>query len=103
MQYIFWLLFFVGIPTAILWAWQPKLLWKYRRTLLWAMFWALAFSIPWDIYALKTHIWLFPPEDNLGLLVFGLPVEEFIFMAASTLMIGSVTVIAKYYLTRNPL
>ena len=98
MQYIFWLIFFVWIPTVAIWTWQPQLLWKYRRTLAWAMFWSVVFSLPWDIYAVQTKIWFFPPEGNWGVFIYDLPIEEILFMTTSTLMVGSVAIVAKYRL-----
>ncbi|MCL4338091.1 lycopene cyclase domain-containing protein [Patescibacteria group bacterium] len=101
MSYTIWLSFFVFVPIIILWIWRFRLLWHYRRTLAYAMFFALVVSIPWDYFAIKNHIWYFPKEGNLGILVYGLPFEEFIFMASVTLLLGSIVIIMKYRTRRG--
>lgn len=96
MSYIVWLLVFIWIPTLLLWIFRFKLLWKYRKSLFWAMLFALVFSIPWDIFAVHNRIWYFPAGGNLGVWIFGLPVEEYLFMATVTLLVGSITILIKY-------
>jgi lycopene cyclase domain-containing protein len=60
------------------------------------MFFALVFSIPWDIFAVTNHLWFFPKEGNIGFLILGLPIEEYLFMTTVTLLIGSITILVKY-------
>lgn len=101
MQYLLWLSLFVWLPIAMIWGFNHALLWKYRRTLLYAMFFALVFSVPWDIYAVLTKIWFFPPEGNAGIFLLGLPIEEYLFITTTTLMLASVTIVAKYRLMKK--
>ena len=61
------------------------------------MFFSLVFSIPWDIFAIRNRIWIFPKEGNIGLFILDLPIEELLFMTTVTLLIGSVVVIVKYH------
>jgi len=62
MSYPLWLIFFLFIPSAILWFFYFKLLRRYWKTFLYAIFFALVFSIPWDTFAVKNNIWFFPKE-----------------------------------------
>lgn len=101
MTYLLWLIYFVWIPTSVIWLFQYKLLWKYKKTLLFAMTAALIFSIPWDLLAVKTNIWYFPQGHNLGLFIFSLPLEELLFMTTVTLLAGSVAIISKYTLDKK--
>jgi len=100
-MYILGLLIFAILPTLLLWLFNFKPLWKYKRTLLYAIFFALIFSIPWDIYAVRTDIWSFPKEGNVGIYLLGLPLEEYFFMALVTLLIGSMTIVLKYRFKRR--
>lgn len=61
------------------------------------MFFALVFSIPWDILAVTNKIWSFPKEGNIGFFILGLPIEELLFMTTVTLLIGSITIVVKYH------
>lgn len=96
MSYIIWLFFFVFVPIIILWSIRFNLLFRYRKSLVLAIFFALFVSIPWDYFAIRNHIWYFPKMGNLGLLVYDLPIEEFIFMASVTLLLGSLVIVLKY-------
>lgn len=97
MSYLFWLLLFIWLPTLVIWYFNFALLWKYRKTLLFAMFFALVFSIPWDIFAIQNKIWIFPKEGNIGFFILELPVEELLFMTTVTLLIGSIVILVKYH------
>lgn len=100
-MYLIWLLIFICIPTLIIWLLNFNLLWKYKKTLGHVIFFALVFSIPWDIYAVKTNIWMFPDEGNIGLNIGLLPIEEYLFMAFVSLLIGSIAIVLKYKLRRD--
>lgn len=97
MNYLIWLFVFIWIPTLILWFFNFQLLWKYRKTLLYAMFFALLFSIPWDILAVSNHIWFFPKGGNIGFWIGGIPFEEYLFIATVTLLAGSIMILIKYH------
>lgn len=99
MAYLIWLSIFVWLPTLLLFIFNFKLLWKYKITLLHVMFFALIFSIPWDLLAVNTHIWFFPTSNNLGIFIGGLPLEEYLFIICVALFAGCLTIIAKYRLS----
>lgn len=97
-MYLIWLLIFVLTPTFLIWLFNFNLLWRYKATLTHAIFFALVFSIPWDIYAVKSNIWSFPREGNAGIQIGILPLEEYLFMTLVTLLIASITITIKYRL-----
>src|SRR3972149_11459596 len=78
-SYLIWLSIFVWFPTLLLWIFNFKLLWKYKITLLHIIFFSLIITVPWDLLAVKTHIWIFPKGTNLGIFVGELPLEEYFF------------------------
>ena len=94
--YIKWLLIFVWLPTLILWITNFHFLKRYKRTLLFCIFWALVFSVPWDYWAIRTKIWVFPKDTNLGFLVSGLPFEEYLFIIFVTFEISTLTLVLKH-------
>jgi lycopene cyclase domain-containing protein len=59
-------------------------------------FFALVFSIPWDIFAGKNNIWFFPKEGNMGIYLGFIPLEEYFFYIGATFFAATITVIFKY-------
>ena len=94
-SYIFWLLIFVLIPTIILWVIYPFIIKKYYRTLILCSVGSLIFSIPWDIWAKKTNIWYWPRYKIIGVYLFGLPLEEYLFIIFATVFISTITLILR--------
>ncbi|MBI2547487.1 MAG: lycopene cyclase domain-containing protein [Candidatus Aenigmarchaeota archaeon] len=90
-----WLSLFVWLTTLVLWTFNFNVLKHYKKTLLLCIFFALVFSIPWDYLALKTGMWNFPKENNIGILLAGLPLEEFLFIIFVTLEVSTITLVLK--------
>ena len=95
MAYLHWLIIFVWLPLVILWTANWKYLARYKKTFLSCIGWALAFSIPWDLWAVQAQIWLFPQDTNIGLGIGGLPLEEYLFMIFVTMLISTITLLIK--------
>lgn len=96
LTYLKWLLIFVWLPTLILWITNFYFLKRYKKTLLSCIFCALVFSVPWDFWAIKTKIWVFPKDTNLDIWFGGLPLEEYLFIIFITLEISTLTLVLKY-------
>jgi lycopene cyclase domain-containing protein len=94
MDYLRWLTYCVWIPQLLLLATNFKIIVRYWRTILFCIFWALIFSVPWDLWAIGSNIWMFPPETNVGLW-FGLPLEEYFFIIFVTVLISSLTIVVR--------
>ena|SRR3989344_9162118 len=95
MVYIYWLTIFVWLPIIVLWVLNWEYLSHYKKTFLYCALWALAFSIPWDIWAVRAQIWSFPADTNIGLWVGGLPIEEYFFMIFVTILISTVVLLVR--------
>jgi lycopene cyclase domain-containing protein len=95
MTYIYWLSIFVWLPIIVLWAMNWTYLSRYTRTFLYCVIWSLLFSIPWDIWAVKAQIWIFPQNTNVGLQIGGLPLEEYFFMIFVTILISTVVLLLR--------
>lgn len=93
--YLIWLTIFVWVPIVGLWAYKPKVMWRYRKTLALCIFWALVFSIPWDVWAVRVNVWMFPADTNLGIILGSLPLEEYFFIIFVTLLVASFTLLLK--------
>jgi lycopene cyclase domain-containing protein len=93
--YLIWLAIFVWIPIFGLWAYKPKLMWRHRKTLGLCIFWALVFSVPWDIWSVRANVWVFPPDTNIGIIIGGLPLEEYLFFIFAALFVASLTLVLK--------
>lgn len=95
MVYIYWLSIFVWLPLIVLWAINWRYLLQYRKTFLYCVIWALIFSIPWDIWAVRADIWHFPQDTNVGFRISGLPLEEYFFMIFVTMLLSTVVLLLK--------
>lgn len=101
MNYIMWLTFAVWLPTAVLWAWKHRLLWRYKKTFLHLILLTFIISIPWDFFAVGNRIWFFPKEGTLGVIVGGLPLEEYLFMITVAFFAGTIVLLSKYQTIRR--
>ena len=101
MNYLVWLFLFVWSPLILMWVLNWRYLLQYKHTVLCCIGWALLFSIPWDVWAVRTQIWLFPSDTNVGFWIAGLPLEEYLFMIFVTMMISTVTLLLKRRLERR--
>ena len=68
---------------------------QYKRVFIYCIIWSLVFSIPWDIWAVRTQIWHFPSDTNIGLWIGGLPLEEYFFMIFVTLLVSTVVLLIR--------
>lgn len=93
--YLIWLAIFVWVPLIGLWAYKPKVMWRYRKTLCLCIFWALVFSVPWDLWAVRVKVWLFPADTNIGIILGSLPLEEYLFIVFVTLLVSTFTLLLK--------
>ncbi len=98
MAYPVWLVFFLIIPIGLLFLTQHRLLWHYRRTIGMCVLGALIVSVPWDIVAVRSHIWGFQPASNSGITLVKLPVEEYIFIILAAVFISAVSLVLRQQL-----
>ena len=92
LTYIIWLALFIGLPLVISLRWYP-LLWRQRRTLGWTTLGALVGGWAWDAWAVQFGVWFYDPSNIVNLWIFGLPLEEWLWISGVTLMFGALTVI----------
>jgi 15-cis-phytoene synthase/lycopene beta-cyclase len=78
-----------------------KYLLHYKKTLVYCVLSALIFSLPWDYWAIKTNVWFFPAEKIVGVWMFGVPLEEYLFIIFATLEICILTLFLKNMLTKK--
>jgi len=93
-SYPLWLLVFLILPLGLIWAFQFRILLKYRWPLLLTGLGCLAIAVPWDLSAVKDHIWYFSEPYILGVWLFGLPIEEYVYILFVALLSACVTVLA---------
>jgi lycopene cyclase domain-containing protein len=78
-----------------MWAFNFEYLRRYKKTFLLSIFCALVFSIPWDLWAVRSQIWSFPENTNLGFIIADLPLEEYLFIIFVTFEISSFALLLK--------
>ena len=92
-SYPLWLLLFSTPPLALIWIFKFQSLMKYKLVLALTIIGCLAIAVPWDILSVNDHIWYFSEPYILGVWLFGLPIEEYIYITFVALLSSSVTVL----------
>lgn len=91
MTYIEFLFIFTIVPIIILaFLLRKELNAHYIRTLLLVSAIAFAATALWDNYAVYSGIWMFPPEKTLGIYLWYVPLEEYMFFFLQTYLTGLV-------------
>jgi len=98
--YAKFLLLFFGIPLALLWATNYRLLWRYRRTIALAVVATFIFGTPWDMLSVVTRLWWYDVEPKLGWL-YVLPIEEYVFTLIYPLAMTSLVLVLRQRLLRE--
>lgn len=98
MTYIEFLLIFTVAPIIILlYLLRKELERSHILTLLLVSVIAFVATSAWDNFAVYSGIWLFPPEKTLGIYLFYVPLEEYMFFFLQTYTTGLVQL---FYLFR---
>lgn len=92
-SYLLWLLFFGVVPLAVLWFLHAGELKRHIRIIFLAPIGSLIFSFPWDYISIHERIWYFQTPYIAGLWIFGLPIEEYLFIVLITLLFASISVV----------
>jgi len=66
---------------------------KHKVVLVAVLVGCLAVSVPWDILSVENHIWYFSEPHIVGLWLWGLPVEEYVYISLVALLASSVTIL----------
>src|SRR3989344_9626467 len=92
-EYLLWLIIFVVIPLILLWSLNFSYLIKYRVVFLLAIIGSLLFAIPWDIIAVNENIWYFTEPEIIGIWIFNLPIEEYLFIFLLTFFVSTIALL----------
>ena len=82
----------MGVPLLALWPWRNAL-WRQRRALGLTVLGALVGGWAWDALAVKVGVWFYDSDNIAGVWFLGLPLEEWLWITAVTLMFGGLTVV----------
>ncbi|KKU91041.1 MAG: hypothetical protein UY21_C0013G0024 [Microgenomates group bacterium GW2011_GWA1_48_10] len=89
-MYIYWLTIFLASPIILYVFIDRKIFTENRKIFSKTLFGALIFGIPCDIIGTFLGIWFFP-KKLIGLWLFGLPLEEYLFVFLATINLTYVT------------
>jgi len=92
-SYPLWLLLFLILPLALIGILKFQTLRKYWLALTLTAIGCLAIAVPWDMLAVKDHIWYFSEPYILGIWLWGLPIEEYVYIFFVGLLCASVTIL----------
>jgi len=91
--YLIWLLLFLGLPIAILFAIKRNVIWQQRRALTLITLGALVGGWVWDALSVQWEVWRYDQNNITRVWFLGLPVEEWLWIVGVTLLFGSLTVV----------
>ncbi len=92
-SYPVWLLLFVLVPLTALLLLNCQRLKKYGNLFDLTIIGALIFSYPWDLIAVRERIWYFEKPHFFDNWLFGLPVEEYVFITGFALLFAVITIL----------
>lgn len=94
-EYLIWLFIFVAMPILVLYFSFRNILKVYKKFFICIAILSVIFATFWGIVAVWSGVWYFPSEKNLEIIVFNLPLEEFLFMISVSVWISMLTVVVK--------
>jgi lycopene cyclase domain-containing protein len=92
-SYPIWLVFFLILPLALVWAFKFQNLWKYKWVLGITTLGCLVVAVPWDILSVNERVWYFTVPHIFGVWLLGLPLEEYVYIFCLSLINASLTVL----------
>jgi lycopene cyclase domain-containing protein len=90
--YLFWLLLFILLPILLMWRWR-RLFWARRRALGWLLLGSLIGGWAWDFASVELRIWYYSPANIAGVWIAGLPIEEWLWIVGTTLLVSLLSVV----------
>lgn len=97
--YLTWLAIFIGLPIAVLVAWRGRIIFAHRRALFWVVLGAAFGGWAWDFTAMHFGFWTFDEGYLIGWGLFGLPLEEWLWITGTAGLFSIVTILLE---TRRP-
>jgi len=92
--YLRWHIIFVIVPSLIIWLWQGHYLKRYKRTFLIICLASLVWGFIFDLVASSVlKLWFF--NDNFNVYLFGLPLEEYMFLLFVPQLMASIFLLIK--------
>ncbi len=92
-SYPLWLASFVLAPIVGLWLANFGWLRRWLKPIGLAVVGAALFAAPWDYIAIRRRIWYFQKPHIVGLMLIGLPIEEWLFIALVTTLFATITLL----------
>lgn len=92
-SYSLWQLLAIIAPAALLTVAYWSNVKAARKAILVSILAALLFGWPWDLVMVKGGVWRFSQQYILGYWVLGIPIEEFVFIVATTWLFCVLTLV----------
>jgi lycopene beta-cyclase len=91
-------------PIALQLAFGADILWRYRWIVLWGIAAPTLYLSAGDTFAIGAGTWTIDPMQSTGILIGGLPIEEFVFflLTNSLVVLGTLLVLAAESHERAP-
>jgi lycopene cyclase domain-containing protein len=103
-EYLYLLINIVSIIIPLAWSFERKVFFiQYWKAALSAILITMILFIPWDIYFTHMGVWGFNDKYLIGVNLFGLPIEEYLFFVCIPYASLFTHEALKYYIPDNPL
>jgi len=103
-QYLYLLINIFSIIIPLSWSFERRVYFiQYWKAVLSAILITMILFIPWDIYFTHSGVWGFNDKYLIGVNLFGLPIEEYLFFICIPYASIFTHEALKYYIPDNPL
>ena len=103
-QYLYLLINIFSIIIPLSWSFERRVYFiQYWKAVLSAILITMILFIPWDIYFTHSGVWGFNDKYLIGVNLFGLPIEEYLFFICIPYASLFTHEALKYYIPDNPL
>ena len=103
-QYLYLLINLAAIIIPLIWSFERRVyIIRYWKAVLSAIAITMILFIPWDIYFTHSGVWGFNDKYLIGVNLFGLPIEEYLFFVCIPYASLFTHEALKYYIPDNPL
>lgn len=93
--YLIWIGLFLGLPILTLALFGGRIWWRERRALAWTLFGSAGGGWAWDFSAIQLGFWSFNGIHQTGIVILGLPLEEWLWILGVSFLFGGLTLVLR--------
>lgn len=91
-----WHMTFTFPTLFLLWIFEWRYFLRYRKVFLYVLLGGIVWAVPFDVLAAPVfHIYYFHPTKNLGIWLWGIPLEEYLFILLVPQVVVALTLVIR--------